>query len=809
MLVKIPLSWLREYCEIPWSPEELADRLTMSLLEVDDVTTVGLDYDSIVVGDVKSVERHPNADRLSLCTVDIGDETLEIVCGAPNVAAGQRVPVALVGARVAGDVKIKKSKIRGVVSRGMICSEAELNLSDESDGIMVLDSDSPVGTSLIEVLGERETVLTVDVGTNRPDCLALTGVAREVVALTGARVRMPSDAVNETGTSVDELASVTVADHTDCLRFVGRVISGVRIGPSPSWMVRRLEAAGIRTINNVVDVTNYVMLEMGQPLHAYDLDTLAGHEIIVRRAEDGASFTTLDGVERTLKAEILMIADRERNIGVAGVMGGLNTEITDDTTNVFLEGACFDAVRVRRGSKFLGLSTDASQRFERGLDPELQGYAVDRAAQLIAELGDGENAVGRIDVRAPSQPTRTVPLRIDRVNQILGTEIGKDQVVSFLESLDFTVRENGDLSVSVPSFRRDITREADLIEEVARLYGYDKLEPVMSTPSPIDFQKVDEAHQQRLRQQHWLDDVLANLRNALTGCGVTEVMTHSFSNSDDLKCVDGDLAPVAVENPISGEYAVMRTSLTANVLNLVRWNGNRKARNIRVFELGRVFRPREGQPLPQESLQLCVALTGNRLDSHWSHVEEPLDFFDLKGVVEFTLERFPLDKVHSVPYDESHRIYDPDGAAALIFDDKQVGTYGIVSQAVLDYFDIQEPVWLYTLDCDYLLGLAAVERSYHALPKYPAVERDLALVVSEDLDHQSIADVLWESCGALLESIDLFDVYRGKQVPAGKKSLAYALRYRASDRTLTDDEVTSVQDIAISRLSDLHQAKLR
>ncbi|MBT5872416.1 MAG: phenylalanine--tRNA ligase subunit beta, partial [Candidatus Latescibacteria bacterium] len=776
MLVKVPLSWLQDYCDIPWSAQELADRLTMSLLEVDEILTMGIDYDKMVVGEVLTAEKHPNADRLKLCTVDVGSDHLDIVCGAPNVEKGQRVAIAMIGAIVAGDLRIKRSKIRGIVSYGMICSEAELNLSPEADGIMVLDSDIPIGSPLKDVLGSAETVLSVDVGTNRPDCLAFTGVAREVAALTGKSSALPSGSLEETGAPIETLATVAVEDHADCVRFVGRVISNVQIGPSPLWMSRRLAAAGIRAINNVVDVTNYVMLEMGQPLHAYDLDTLAGNEINVRRAEQDVPFTTLDGTDRKLTPEMLMIADRDQNIGLAGVMGGLNTEITEGTTRVFLEGACFDAVRVRRSAKLAGLSTDASQRFERGMDPELQSYAVDRAAQLIAELGNGSIATGRIDVRKTSEPTPTVILRPDRVNALLGTNILRQDMIIALETLGFVVRATEALEVEVPSFRRDVSREADLIEEIARLYGYDRLEPVMSQPHPPDFRKPDVAREQRHLRQRRFDKVTSGLRGSLAGVGFSEVLTHSFASPEDLRIVDGSRSFVEVDNPISREYAVMRTSLAANILNLIRWNANRKARNIRVFEIGKVFEPSESGPLPVESLQMCAAMTGNRAPPHWGNTEQALDFFDIKGIVESSLEAFPLDKVNLVPYDESHHFLAPDVAATGLIGGQKIVSYGLVCQEVLKHFEINEPVWLYVLNCEVLLGSEEAGRSYHALPKFPAVERDLAIVVSEDVNHQEISDILWDTCGSLLESVELFDVYKGKQVPSGKKSLAYALR---------------------------------
>ena len=438
MVIKVPLSWLQAYCDVPWSVDELADRLVMAGLEVDSVDTVGSDYEGFVVGHVERVDRHPNADRLSLCTVDVGGESLQVICGAPNVAAGQKVPVARVGATLPGGMEIRKAKIRGVESFGMICSEAELNLSDDHEGIMVLEAGIEPGRPLKDIVGGPETVLSIDVGTNRPDCLSLVGVAREITALSGGELRMPPGVVDETGPPVDTLASVRVDAPDDCPRFVGRVITGVRIGPSPDWLKRRIEAAGIRSISNVVDVTNYVMLEMGQPLHAYDLDRLAGRGIVVRRAGEEEAFTTLDGVDRTLDGEVLMIADHETGIGVGGVMGGLDTEITPETDRVFLEGACFDAVRVRRGSKALQLQTDASRRFERGMDPELQGEAVARAAGLIADVAGGVVAKGMIDVRTPAVPDPVIRLRLSRVNGLLGTGLDRDEIAALLRR--FAVR---------------------------------------------------------------------------------------------------------------------------------------------------------------------------------------------------------------------------------------------------------------------------------------------------------------------------------------------------------------------------------
>ena len=808
MVIKVPMSWLRAYCDVPWSVEELVERLIMTGLEVDGVETVGSDFEGFVVGHVARVERHPNADRLSLCTVDVGTETLRIICGAPNVAAGQKVPVAPIGTSLPGGMKIKKAKIRGVESFGMICSEAELNLSDDHDGIMVLDEATEPGLPLKDVLGEPETVLSIDVGTNRPDCLSLVGIAREITALTGGELRMPPHGVDESGPPAESLANVRVDAPEDCPRFVGRVITGVRIGPSPDWLKRRIEAAGIRSISNVVDVTNYVMLEMGQPLHAYDLDQLAGQGIIVRRALAQEPFTTLDGVDRTLDHEVLMIADHERGIGVGGVMGGLNTEITADTDRVFLEGACFDAVQVRRGSKALQLQTDASRRFERGMDPELQGAAVSRAAGLIAEVSGGAVAAGMIDVRTPAEPEPVILLRTSRVNGLLGTGLDGDEIASFLRKLRFDVQPvrtaGADLEVGVPSFRRDVTREVDLIEEVARLYGYDRIEPVPSAPPHDETAEARKRDEERRARQ----DVRRRLRDAMAGFGFTEVVTHSFVHPDRNELIDPSRSSVLIDNPLSPELSAMRTSLAASMLHVVRWNANRKVRDIRIFEVGRVFWPKP-DGLPDEPEHLGVAVTGQRHGPHWDGPPGAFDFFDLKGLAEALPGRLGLDRVETVPYDKDDPLFDAARTGELLADGVRIGRFGAVSRGVLDRYEIREPVWMGVIDCGVLFGGASERRTYHSAPKYPAVERDLAIVVPDEVSHRDILEEIRACSGDLLEAVELFDVYRGAQIAANRKSMAYAMRFRSGERTLTDAEVTRLQDKVLRRLVNRYRAELR
>lgn len=805
MVIKIPLSWLRTYCDIPWSVEELVDRLIMTGLEVDSIETIGSDFDGFVVGRVESIERHPNADRLSLCSVDVGTEILQIICGAPNVAADLNVPVAKVGSMLPGGLKIKKARIRGVESFGMICSEAELNLSENHDGIMVFDNAIKPGQDLQNILGDPETILSIDIGTNRPDCLSLVGIAREITALTGGILRMPSHGVEEAGPPVETLVNVHVEVPSDCHRFVGRVITGVRIGPSPAWLKKRVEAAGIRSISNVVDVTNYVMLEMGQPLHAYDLDQLAGNGIIVRRAYDQELFTTLDGVERKLDAEVLMIADHERGIGVGGVMGGLNTEITSATNRVFLEGACFDSVRVRRSAKTLQLQTDASRRFERGMDPELQGAGVSRAAALIAEVTGGTVATGMIDCRESIEPNPVIPLRINRVNGLLGTNLDRDKITTLLEGLRFEVQsEAKDLLVRVPSFRRDISREVDLIEEVARLYGYDRIEPVTSLYQQEE--APDARKRLKIRRDH--QSIQQRLREKMTGFGFTEVITHSLVNPERNKLIDPSHPSLIIENALSPNLSAMRTSLAASVLNVVRWNVNRKVEDIRIFEVGRVFWPKPGD-LPEEPVHLCIAVTGNRYYPHWDGSQGAFDFFDLKGIVEVLVRLFGLDTVETVPYDRNDPLFDSSRVGELRESGSRIGCFGAVSPLVLDKYEIREPVWMGIIDCGKLFSRASERRVYQSPPKYPAVERDLAVIVPDEVSHREILEEIRDCCGDLLEAVELFDVYRGEQIAADRKSMAFAMLFRSDDRTLTDVEISSVQDKVLRRLVKRYRAELR
>ncbi|MBM3264017.1 MAG: phenylalanine--tRNA ligase subunit beta [candidate division Zixibacteria bacterium] len=811
MIIDVPVSWLREYVDIPWPLEELTHRLTMLGLEVEHVARQGASAEGVVIGHVLLAEKHPNADRLSLCTVHTGDEMLEIVCGAPNVATGQRVAVARVGTVLPGGMEIRQAKIRGVVSNGMICSEAELGLSDEADGIMVLASDAPVGRPLSDLIGDPEVILSINVGTNRPDCLSLVGIAREVAALTRGALRLPDATLQETGPPVSEEASVAVFAPDDCPRFVGRVVKNVHIGPSPDWMVRRLKAAGIRPINNVVDVTNYVMLELGQPLHAYDLDRLAGRSLIVRRASETETFVTLDGQERGLSAEVLMIADRERYVGAAGVMGGLNTEITPETTHVFLEGACWTPDRIRAGARRLNLATDASRRFERGVDPELQDYAVARAARLVAETAGGQIGNGVIDVRVAPTSAPVVRLRPERVHLLLGVAIGSPEICDILEALRFEVKdEDGTLIVTPPSYRRDVTREADLIEEIARLYGYDRIDAIMSTPSPLDMdESMDSARMQYRIQRQVRETTVGRIRDLLTGAGFTEIVSHSFVHPDQNRAVMPHIEGLMLENPLSPELSAMRASLAASVLNVVRWNMNRQVRDMCIFEVARVYRPCPDGPLPDEPVELCIVMTGRRSEPHWSGVADPVNFFDIKGVADFVLDRFALDNILAVPYDGAQGPFDPSSAARLMVGDVCAGFCGRVGEAVRQLYDLREPVWMALINVEYLYGLSSVRRVYRAMPKFPSVERDLAVIVAEKIEHQAIAETLYESCGPLLERLALFDVYRGKQVPAGKKSLAYAMWFRAADRTLTDEEVNTLQHKAVACLKTRYDVELR
>jgi len=636
----VTYNWLKEFVDFNLSPEELAHLLTMLGLEVEGMRTIGSDMDDIIVARVEEKAQHPNADKLSLCKVDNGREILSVVCGAQNFKAGDMVALAQIGAVLPGDFRIKKSKIRGEESCGMLCSERELGLSAESDGIMILDPQSRVGVPLFESLGLKDAIFEIGLTPNRADCLSVIGIAREIGAKLGTKVRYPGHGVPEEGPPVELSASVQVEDSVGCPRYTARFVSGCTIGPSPAWMVNRLTAVGMRSINNVVDITNYVLLEYGHPLHAFDFKLLAGGKIIVKRAGEGDTFTTLDGQERALCPEDLTICDGEKAVALAGIMGGQNSEINDATTDILIESACFDPTMVRRTSKRLGIHTESSHRFERGADVGNLTRALDRAAALMAELAGGRVSTGILDIYPQPAAPRCITLRLERVNQMLGLDISAAQVESILLNLEFDVTATGDglFSVTVPTFRVDIEREIDLIEEIARLNGYENI------PATMPRVRINAERPSRRRALE------LKVRDLLVSNGLSEIVNYSFINPSSIDKVllgedDTRRNMVPILNPLTEEQSVMRTSLLPGLLEVASRNASFRLMDLQLFEMRRIYLAAEGAELPDEPLHAAGLLTGARDQAGWNRGRESVDFYDVKGIVENIVAALNLSDV--------------------------------------------------------------------------------------------------------------------------------------------------------------------
>ncbi|MCH8191414.1 MAG: phenylalanine--tRNA ligase subunit beta [Chloroflexi bacterium] len=797
--MKVPLSWLKAYVDIEDDPREVARRLTLAGIEADSVTFIGEGWDKIVVGQVTAVAPHPNADRLRLATVDTGEGKETVVCGAPNVAAGQKIAFAGLGARLidahSGESSaLKAAKIRGVESRGMVCSERELGISDEHEGILVLPDDATVGAPLSDVLGD--VVFEFSVTPNRPDCLSVLGIAREVGALTGRKVREPALDYTEAGEPVERLARVEIRDPDLCPRYIATVVTGVTIGPSPRWMQDRLNAAGMRPINNIVDVTNYVMLEYGQPLHAFDLDTLAERRIVVRRAGDGESMTTIDGLQRSLTPDMLVIADAERPVALAGVMGGFDSEVGDGTTSVLLEAACFDGVNNRSTSRVVGLRSEASLRFEKGLSPDLPLPAARRATQLMVELAGGVAAEGVVDVYPGRRARKPVRITLERTQRLLGVEVSMAEMARVLESLGFEVERGGGdaLEVVVPYWRTDIAIEDDLIEEVVRIKGYDW---VPTSTRAGDLPAYEPAPMLALKD---------TVREAMVSSGLIEVVTYSLTNKDVRdKAEAGGPEPMRLANPLSSELEELRTSLRGGLLQTLEANQRGQQGGIRLFEVGRVFLPK-ADSLPDEREVLAAVLTGPRRDSFWQSEDGELGFFDGKGVLEALFAGLGLSADYRPATDS---LLHPGRTASVTLADQAIGLLGELHPRALKAFDLfNRTVAYFELDLTALLALAPDKaRAYEPVPRYPGLVRDLALVVDASISAETVRGIIQST--PLVREASLFDVYTGDQLPTGKKSLAYRIVYQSPGRTLTNEEAERTQERLLQRLQQELGATLR
>jgi len=803
--MRFTLSWLKEYVEINCPPEELAESLTMSGLEVESLEYMGKGLEGIIVAQILDIKPHPNASKLVLCDVTDGTKHYNIVCGAKNMKTGDKVALAPSGTKLPPSVKfpdgilIQSAKIRGEQSDGMLCAENELGIGEEGDGIMILPDSSNIGSRLIDELGLDDVVFEVGVTPNRPDCLSVLGIAREVAAILGRGVKYPDYGAKEEGEDIGRLARVEVYDREGCPRYSCRIVKDVKIGPSPDWLKKRLEASGIRSINNVVDITNYVLLELGQPLHAFDYDLIEGKKIVVRPARDGEVIKTLDGVERRLAREDLLICDAQKPVAIAGVMGGGNTEVSDGTSNILIESAYFNPVRVRRTSKRTGLRSESSYRFERGVDPNGVVKALDRASELIRGLAGGEIAKGRIDVYPSPIEPREVKLSLKRVDSILGTHIEADKIKKITEGLGIetlTVR-NGDMFLRIPTFRTDLTREIDLIEELARHYGYNR---IPATHPVIPMMTAG------LQRQKILE---SRVKEILISSGFIEVINYSFEDPALLGLFDGT-APLRIINPLSNEGSVMRTNLLTGIIKNVILNLNRQVQDIRLFETGKVYIPQE-YGLPKEITKIAGAATGRRQPELWD--KEEFDFFDLKGILERILEAFSIsDKIGLMDSATSTGInfLHPGKSARILVEDEEAGYLGELHPDYREKLEISKRIYLFELDLEKLYAASDdVKKQFTPLPKFPSVRRDIALIVDEDIPVGRILSELRKVESDLIEEVSVFDVFKGGTVDKGKKSVAISMILRSVDRTLTDEEVEDVQIKGLNRLQSVIGAQLR
>jgi len=792
--MKVTLNWLKQYVDFNWSPEETVERLTMLGLEVEGVQKIGGEFTGIVVAQVITRDKHPNADKLSVCRVNDGTTERQIVCGAQNFKAGDKVPLILPGASLppkAGEKEpftIKVGKIRGVESHGMMCSPQELGLPDQVDGLLILREDAKVGQPFAEYLGRsgNDVVYDLEVTPNRPDLNSVVGIAREIAAVTGNPLRIPELKIKNSELKTEDLVAVKIEDAEICPRYTARVIKNVKIGPSPDWLRSTLEKIGIRSINNVVDVTNFVMMEVGQPLHAFDYHLIAkGADgkptIVVRRAGAGEKFKTLDNQERTLMHEMLLIADAQKGVALAGVMGGQNTEINNATKDVLIESAYFSPVNIRRTSKLLGLRSESSYRFERGADVGICDWASQRAVQLILETAGGELAQGVVDVYPKTATPKQITLHFSKTKDLLGIGISHHDQIEFLTRLGLTVTEQnpGICTFQIPTWRVDLKRDTDLVEEIERLHGLDKT-PATSPRGAIGANTFDAVH-----------DQLAEARRILCALGLNEAQGQTLVANAECRMPNGGL--VALANPLSSDMDVLRPSLLPGLIHALQHNITRKNYDVALFEVGRVFSSHNGAT--KEERRVGIALTGQRAQNFWSGEERDakFDVFDLKGMLEDFLEQFGLRGVTFARRTEASAMF-LESATVSLGGKLPLGEFGQLSPALAKKYDLRDAVLLAELNLDQLLARRNPAKSFKALPQFPAIRRDLAMLVTEATTHEAVLQAVKQAKPANLESVDLFDVFRGKNIPDGQKSLAYAFTYRSPEKTLTDADVNAAHE---------------
>lgn len=796
------LSWVKAYVpDLECTAQEYTDAMTLSGTKVEGYEALDKNLEKIVVGQIKKIERHPDADKLIICQVDIGTEMIQIVTGAPNVKEGDKVPVVLDGGKVAGGhdgsplpengIKIKKGKLRGVESFGMMCSIEELGSSREmypdapENGIYIFKEDVLVGADAVEVLGLRDVVFEYEITSNRVDCYSVLGIAREAAATFGKEFKAPKVKVTGNGENINDYLSVEVRDDELCPRYCARMVKNIKLAPSPEWMQRRLAASGIRPINNIVDITNYVMEEYGQPMHAFDYNLLANHQIIVQRANDKEAFQTLDGQVRTLDSSMLMICDGEKPVGIAGIMGGENSKITDDVQTMVFEAACFDGTNIRLSAKKLGLRTDASGKFEKGLDPNNAEEAINRACQLIEELGCGEVVGGMIDHYPVKKEEKRVAFDPDYINALLGTDLSKEQMLNYFGTLELKYDEaQGELII--PTFRQDIERGADVAEEVARFFGYDNIPTTL--PS-------GEATTGKLSFKLRIEEVAKDIAEF---CGFSQAMTYSFESP---KVFDKLMMPqdsklretVTIINPLGEDYSIMRTTPLNGMLTSLSTNYNRRNKNVRLYEIGNIYLPKAlpVTELPEERTQFTLGMYGEG------------DFFTMKGVVEEFFDKAGLHKKISYDPNANKTFLHPGRQANIVYCGNVVGYLGEVHPAVADNYAIGERAYIAVIDMPFIVEYASFDRKYTGIAKYPAVTRDISMLMKKEILVGQVEEIIEKKGGKLVESYQLFDLYEGSQIAEGYKSVAYSIVFRAADHTLEDKEVNASMDKILKALEGL------
>jgi len=806
--MKVSLSWLKDYIAVDMDAVDLADALTMAGLEVESVSDRYAYLDSVVVGRIEKVESHPNADKLTICRVNTEDRLLSVVCGAPNVKEGMSVPLAKPGTVFPDGTQLEKSVIRGKSSEGMLCSEAELGLGIDSGGIMELDSTLKVGDRLVSALDLADTVFEFDLTPNRPDCLSVIGIAREIAAIQNTALKYPDYSLVDKKDTIGTLTSVTIESPEHCPRYTARLVDNITVTSSPFWMQDRLLSVGLRPINHIVDITNFVLMETGQPLHAFDFDQLAQNRIVVRTARRGETFTTLDQKERTLGPQMLMICDGEKPVAVGGVMGGLNSEIEDTTRRVLIESAYFSPVSIRKTSKTLGLGTDASHRFERGVDPEGTIRAVNRAAKLMVELGEGNLIEGLIDEYPKPQAAKSVNLSAARTQRLLGINPDGKRIKKLLESIEFKVEkitsENGDerLDVVAPTFRVDISRPEDLMEEVARLSGYNNI--------PTSFPQMPAEARPPARRL----DLRNRLKSLMIGFGFTETINYSLIpelSCDRLRLKDKDprRALVHILNPLTEDQAVMRTSLVTGLLEATVYNIAQQVKNSKIFEIGKIFIKSDPHNLPSEPELLTALWTGTRYNASWHNREIPCDFYDMKGSVEGLIRALKIDNIRYTKMPDGSCDYTrPGHTAQILAGDLRVGLVGEIHPRVRDNFDLKQTAYIFELELDKIVSLIPEIGHFKSIHRFPAIFRDITIIVDRGIETQTVLEAIENSREELVERLHLFDVFEGDPIAVGKKGVSFRITYRSSGKTLEDADVNDLHKSLTDKLLKAFDATL-